>query len=96
MAAAARCLHDNGLFLCHTIGGNVSRVRTDPWIDRYIFPDSMLPSPAQVARAAEDLNRLAENLQRIMSKFTLAGKPCNLPRVSRVDIESPEYASSGI
>lgn len=55
MAAAARCLHDDGLFLCHTIGGNVSRVRTDPWIDRYIFPNSMLPSPAQVARSAEEL-----------------------------------------
>lgn len=55
MSAAARCLHDDGLFLCHTIGGNVSRVRTDPWIDRYIFPNSMLPSPAQVTRAAEGL-----------------------------------------
>lgn len=55
MAAAARCLREEGLFLCHTIGGNVSQVRTDPWIDRYIFPNSMLPSPAQVARAAESL-----------------------------------------
>src|ERR1035438_4000398 len=55
MAAAARCLRDGGLFLCHTIGGSVSRVRTDPWIERYIFPNSMLPSPAQVTRAAEGL-----------------------------------------
>jgi len=55
MATAARCLRDGGLFLCHTIGGNVSRVRTDPWINRYIFPNSMLPSPAQVTRAAEGL-----------------------------------------
>ncbi len=55
MAAAARCLRDDGLFLCHTIGGNASHVRTDPWIYRYIFPNSMLPSPAQVTRAAEGL-----------------------------------------
>ncbi len=53
MAAAARCLRDGGLFLCHTIGGAVSRHTTDPWIERYIFPNSTLPSPAQVARAAE-------------------------------------------
>ena len=53
MGVAARCLRDGGLFLCHTIGGNVSRVTSDPWIMRYIFPNSMLPSPAQVTRAAE-------------------------------------------
>jgi cyclopropane-fatty-acyl-phospholipid synthase len=55
MQVAARCLADGGLFLCHTIGGTVSRFRTDPWIERYIFPNSLLPSPAQVARAAEGL-----------------------------------------
>jgi cyclopropane-fatty-acyl-phospholipid synthase len=55
METAWRCLREPGLFLCHTIGGNVSRVRSDPWIVRYIFPNSMLPSPAQVSRAAEGL-----------------------------------------
>jgi len=55
LAAAARCLGDGGLFLCHTITGNASRTGTDPWLNRYIFPDSMLPSPAQVTRAAEGL-----------------------------------------
>ncbi|MBI5690519.1 MAG: cyclopropane fatty acyl phospholipid synthase [Verrucomicrobia bacterium] len=55
MEVAARVLHPEGLFLCHSIGGQVSRVRTDPWIERYIFPRSLLPSPAQVTRAAEAL-----------------------------------------
>lgn len=55
MSVAAHCLRDEGLFLCHTIGGQVSRVRTDPWIARYIFPNSLLPSPGQVTRAAEGL-----------------------------------------
>ncbi len=50
---ARRCLRDNGLFLLHTIGSNVSVNRTDPWIARYIFPNSMLPSAAQIARASE-------------------------------------------
>jgi len=52
---ARRCLHPPGLFLLHTIGGNLSRHRTDPWIARYIFPNSMLPSAAQVTAAFEGL-----------------------------------------
>ena len=55
---ARRCLRDDtatggGLFLLHTIGTNVSVSHTDPWIARYIFPNSMLPSAAQIASATE-------------------------------------------
>jgi cyclopropane-fatty-acyl-phospholipid synthase len=50
-----RCLVDGGLFLLHTIGSNRSRHATDPWIDRYIFPHSMLPSIAQLGEAFEGL-----------------------------------------
>ncbi|TWI04545.1 cyclopropane-fatty-acyl-phospholipid synthase [Luteimonas cucumeris] len=52
---ARRCLPDDGLFLLHTIGGNHSVTHTDPWIGRYIFPNSMLPSAAQIADATEDV-----------------------------------------
>jgi cyclopropane-fatty-acyl-phospholipid synthase len=48
-----RHLADDGLFLLHTIGGNESSFTTDPWIERYIFPNSLIPSLAQVASAAE-------------------------------------------
>jgi len=48
-------LPEDGLFLLHTIGSNVSRRRTDPWIARRIFPNSMLPSACQVAEASEGL-----------------------------------------
>ena len=48
-----RCLADDGLFLLHTIGSPRSLTRTDPWIARYIFPNSMLPSAQQVTRASE-------------------------------------------
>lgn len=48
-----RCLTPDGLFLLHTIGGNRSRRLADPWISRYIFPNSVLPSAAQVAKACE-------------------------------------------
>ena len=50
---ARRCLADGGLFLLHSIGGNTSRTHTDPWIAKYIFPNSMLPSAAQLTRAVE-------------------------------------------
>jgi cyclopropane-fatty-acyl-phospholipid synthase len=55
MKIAHRCLKEKGIFLLHTIGGNVSRFHCDPWINRYIFPNGMLPSIPQIARAAEDL-----------------------------------------
>lgn len=48
-----RCLAEDGLFLLHTIGGNVSTTHIDPWIDRYIFPNAMLPSIAQIGEALE-------------------------------------------
>jgi len=55
MKVVHRSLKDDGIFLLHTIGNNVSQFACDPWINRYIFPNGMLPSIAQVARAAEGL-----------------------------------------
>jgi cyclopropane-fatty-acyl-phospholipid synthase len=53
MQVAHRCLEPGGLFLLHSIGSRRSQKRTDPWIEKYIFPNSMLPSLAQLTRAAE-------------------------------------------
>jgi cyclopropane-fatty-acyl-phospholipid synthase len=55
MEVVHRCLKDNGVFLLQTIGRNRSGVTIDPWIARYIFPNSMLPSIKQVAAASEGL-----------------------------------------
>jgi cyclopropane-fatty-acyl-phospholipid synthase len=55
MKAASRCLVEDGIFLCHTIGDTQSRRESDPWIERYIFPHSLIPSASQVTRAAEGL-----------------------------------------
>ena len=54
-SAARRLLAPDGLFLLHTIGRNRSGSTNDPWIEKYIFPNSMLPSMAQISAAAEDL-----------------------------------------
>lgn len=45
----------DGLALLHTIGAGTSRRTADAWINRYIFPNSMLPSAAQITAAAEGL-----------------------------------------
>jgi cyclopropane-fatty-acyl-phospholipid synthase len=55
MSVAHRCLNPCGLFLLHTIAGNTPVKATDPWINRYIFPNSMLPSASQITTAAEGL-----------------------------------------
>ncbi|MFA5086700.1 MAG: cyclopropane fatty acyl phospholipid synthase [Candidatus Paceibacterota bacterium] len=55
MEVAKRCLKDNGLFLLHTIGSLRSVSGTDPWTNKYIFPNGMLPSLKQISSAAEGL-----------------------------------------
>jgi cyclopropane-fatty-acyl-phospholipid synthase len=55
MKVVHRCLVTNGLFLLHTIAGNSSVNSTDQWINKYIFPNSMLPSAKQITIAAEGL-----------------------------------------
>jgi cyclopropane-fatty-acyl-phospholipid synthase len=50
---AHRLLNPGGLFLLHTIGGNQSYTCTDAWIDKYIFPNGMTPSVAQLGKAME-------------------------------------------
>jgi len=49
------CLSDTGLFLLHSIGGDESVTNTDPWIDKYIFPNSMIPSVNQISKAFEGI-----------------------------------------
>jgi len=55
MKVVKKCLKPEGVFLLHTIAGNTSVKSTDPWIQRYIFPNSMLPSARQISQAAEGL-----------------------------------------
>ena len=55
METVHRCLAPEGLFLLHTIAGNTSTTATDAWIDKYIFPNSMLPSLKQISTAVEGL-----------------------------------------
>jgi cyclopropane-fatty-acyl-phospholipid synthase len=55
MRIVRNSLDGDGLFVLQTIGRNFSGATIDPWIERYIFPNSMLPSAKQIAVAAEEL-----------------------------------------
>ena len=55
MQIANRCLKDDGIFLLHTIGGNNSEIGCEPWLNKYIFPNGMIPSVTQIGKAAEDI-----------------------------------------
>ncbi|MBZ4219024.1 MAG: cyclopropane fatty acyl phospholipid synthase [Chlorobium sp.] len=57
---AHKCLKPDGLTLLHTIGGNLSCSNVDPWISKYIFPNSMIPSASQITENYEGLFTLED------------------------------------
>ena len=50
-----RLLAPGGVAFVHTIGGNRQRTSIDPWFDKYIFPNSCLPSLASLITAMEGI-----------------------------------------
>jgi len=55
MNVVDRCLKPGGIAFVHTIGRNNSITTGDPWTDKYIFPNGMLPSITQLGKAMEGL-----------------------------------------
>ncbi|WP_435874768.1 cyclopropane fatty acyl phospholipid synthase [Pandoraea capi] len=49
----SRLLAPNGLFLLHSIGIAQTSKGTDPWIEKYIFPNGKLPSAREISQAVE-------------------------------------------
>ncbi|MCD9537745.1 cyclopropane fatty acyl phospholipid synthase [Photobacterium carnosum] len=62
--AAYRYLAEDGIFLLHTIGSPDSKTETDAWINKYIFPNGVVPSMTQIGSAAEDYFNI-EDVQNI-------------------------------
>lgn len=50
-----RMLKPAGLFLLHTIGSNTTKTINDRFLDKYIFPNSILPSLALISKSSEHL-----------------------------------------
>ena len=53
MAVVDRCLKPGGIAFIHTIGSNKSLTTGEPWTDKYIFPNGVLPSISQLGKAME-------------------------------------------
>ncbi len=60
MQTVARCLKEDGLFLLHTIGQPLSKISSDPFINRYIFPNCLVPSIKQLTAAMEHIFKLED------------------------------------
>jgi cyclopropane-fatty-acyl-phospholipid synthase len=85
-----RLVRDEGLVLFHTIGTNISTDATDAWIERRIFPGSVLASVTDLARAAEGLF-VIEDWHNFAADYdrTLLAWAENLERHAReVDLDS--------
>lgn len=50
---ASRSIKHDGLFLLHTIGKRRKTPGVDPWIEKYIFPNGVIPALSQVTEKAE-------------------------------------------
>jgi len=46
---------DQGLFLLHTIGDNITTTTANEWITKYIFPNGVLPSISAIGKSCEAL-----------------------------------------
>jgi cyclopropane-fatty-acyl-phospholipid synthase len=55
MEAVYTSLADKGLFLLHTIGANESYLTLESWMNKYIFPNSAIPSITQLGKAMEKM-----------------------------------------
>jgi cyclopropane-fatty-acyl-phospholipid synthase len=55
LRVAATSLGKEGRFVCQGICNSVLNYQLDPWMRRYIFPNSVLPSLASLTKAAEGL-----------------------------------------
>lgn len=71
-AMARRCLHEDGLLLLHTIGRRADDIGVDPWIEKYIFPNGVLPSAAEIEHSSaplfvlEDLHNFGADYDRTL------------------------------
>lgn len=54
MRVVHKMLKPAGLFLLHTVGNSERSTVVDPWMEKYIFRNSMAPAMGQLAGAAED------------------------------------------
>jgi cyclopropane-fatty-acyl-phospholipid synthase len=70
MELADRLLAPNGVAFVHTIAGNQPRTHLDPWFDKYIFPNAVLPTLPRLTAAMEGLF-ICEDVHNIGEDYDL-------------------------
>jgi cyclopropane-fatty-acyl-phospholipid synthase len=72
MQLVDRLLAPGGVAFVHTIAGNTPRSHIEPWFDKYIFPNAVLPTLARLATAMEgilipeDVHNIGEDYDRTL------------------------------
>ena len=72
MELVERTLAPGGVAFVHTIGSNRARAHIEPWFDKYIFPNSVLPTLSQLIEAMEgvlvpeDVHNIGEDYDRTL------------------------------
>ncbi len=63
-------LKTDGIFVLHTIGGNTAKKQIDPWINKYIFPNAVIPCISQLSSAFEK-KFVLEDIQHLGPHYDL-------------------------
>jgi cyclopropane-fatty-acyl-phospholipid synthase len=72
MQLVDRLLAPGGVAFVHTIAANTPRSHIEPWFDKYIFPNAVLPTLARLASAMEgilipeDVHNIGEDYDRTL------------------------------
>jgi cyclopropane-fatty-acyl-phospholipid synthase len=75
MQLVDRLLAPGGVAFVHTIAGNTPRAHIEPWFDKYIFPNAVLPTLARLASAMEgifipeDVHNIGEDYDRTLMEW---------------------------
>jgi cyclopropane-fatty-acyl-phospholipid synthase len=75
MELVDRLLAPNGAAFIHTIAANRPRSHIEPWFDKYIFPNAVLPTLARLTVAmedifvAEDIHNIGEDYDRTLMEW---------------------------
>jgi cyclopropane-fatty-acyl-phospholipid synthase len=75
MELVDRLLAPGGVAFVHTIAGNTPRTRIEPWFDKYIFPNAVLPTLSRLVTAmegmfiVEDVHNIGEDYDRTLLEW---------------------------
>jgi cyclopropane-fatty-acyl-phospholipid synthase len=75
MQLVDRLLAPGGVAFVHTIAANTPKSHIEPWMDKYIFPNAVLPTLARLASAMEgilvpeDVHNIGEHYDRTLMEW---------------------------